>query len=438
MGRAAAVAVATAASCLALAAPAAADFGFLGAWGTVGQGAGQLALPDGIGVDNAGNVWVADRDNNRVQRFSSSGRYLPFPALRRQHLSSAPGRLKLPYDVEPDALGNLYVADTHNHRIQEFSPTGRLIRSFGSRGSGDGQFEQPRGVAIDPFGNVWVADHENHRVQKFTATGHFLGKFGAGGGDGSLGGGWGEFNSPRGLSSDAAGNIYVADDANHRIVKLANDGTFLAMWGRPDLQPGSGDGEFNLPYGTAVDARGHLWVADTLNNRLVEMTTDGVVLAKYGAGGGDGSAGGGPGEFDQAYNVATDCVGNVYATDNKNWRVQKFGDPSWGPPVCPPAVAVGAVSVARGSVGAEMSCDRACRARAVAVISLPGGRKLTVRGRERVLRVAGKVHVAVRLSARQRAVLRHAGSRARTVVRFSGSGAPGASRSVTRRVTLRG
>jgi DNA-binding beta-propeller fold protein YncE len=424
MKRLGALLLAVAALGLAGAAPAGASLRFLGAWGTVGSGAGQFALPDGIGVDNGGTVWVADRNNNRVERFTADGRYLPFPALRYQHLSALPGRLDLPYDVAPDALGDVYVADTHNDRIQEFSPTGRLIRSFGSRGSGDGQFWQPRGVAIDPFGNVWVADHENHRIEKFTAGGRFLGRFGANGGDGSLGFGPGEFNSPRGLSSDAAGNIYVADDANHRVVKLANDGTFLAAWGRSDERPGAGDGEFNLPYGTAVDAQGHLWVADTLNNRLVEMTTEGVVLRKYGANGGDGSAGNGPGEFNEVYNVAADCAGNVYATDKSNWRVQKFGDPSFGPPVCPPAVTVGAVTVRPGLVSAELACDRPCRARAVATVA--GGRAM--RGGERLLHAAGRTVVTVR-------VPRH---RVRAVLRLSGSGAPGAVRTVVRSVRLAG
>jgi tripartite motif-containing protein 71 len=404
---------------LTFAASASASFGFLRAWGTVGSGEGQLALPDGIGVDNGGTVWVADRNNNRVERFTSDGRYLPFPALRHQHRSAAPGRLNLPYDVAPDALGNLYVADTQNHRIQEFSPTGKLLRSFGSLGSGDGQFWQPRGIAIDPFGNVWVADHENHRVEKFTADGRFLGRFGANGGDGSYGFGPGEFNSPRGLSSDAAGNIYVADDANHRVVKLSNDGLTLAMWGRADLRPGTADGEFNLPYGTAVDPAGHLWVADTLNNRLVEMTTDGQVLAKYGAGGGDGTAGNGPGEFKELYNVATDCVGNVYVTDKANWRVQKFGDPSFGRPVCPPSVTVGVVSARGRVVSGEVTCDRPCRAAAAVA-----GR----RGRERVLPAGGSVVVRVRVP----------GRRSRALVRFSGSGAPGAVRTVVRSVRLGG
>jgi tripartite motif-containing protein 71 len=409
---------------LALASPASAGVGFLRAWGTVGSGDGQFTLPDGIGVDSGGTVWVADSGDNRLERFTSNGRFLPFPAFRHQHRSSAPGRLNVPYDVTPDPLGNLYVADTHNDRIQEFSPTGRLIRRWGSRGSGSGQFRDPRGIAIDPFGNVWVADHDNRRVQKFTATGGFLGRFGAHGGDGTLGGGWGEFNSPRGLSSDAEGNIYVADDANNRIVKLANDGTTLAMWGRPDLRAGAADGEFSLPYSTAVDALGRLWVADTVNNRLVEMTTDGVVIAKYGAHGGDGTAGNGPGEFNRVYNVGTDCAGNVYASDKGNWRVQKFGDPSFGRPVCPPRISVGAVSVRGRKVSAQITCDRPCRAR----VTVARGR-FAARGAERVLTAGGQTIVTARAPA--------AGG-ANAVARFSGTGAPGAVRVVSRRVTLRG
>jgi DNA-binding beta-propeller fold protein YncE len=426
MGRGAAAVLVALASSLVLAAPASADFGFVRAWGTVGSGDGQFGLPDGIGVDSAGTVWVADRDNNRVERFGRDGRFRAFKALRRQHRSALPGRLNLPYDVAPDALGNLYVADTHNHRIQEFSPTGELIRTWGSLGSGSGQFNQPRGVTVDPFGNVWVADHENHRVQKFTADGAFLGRFGSNGGDGSWGLGWGDFNSPRGLSSDAEGNIYVADDANHRVVKLSNDGVTLAQWGRDDELPGSADGEFNLPYGTAVDRFGRLWVADTLNNRLVEMTTDGVVLAKYGAGGGDGSAGNGPGEFKEPYNVAVDCVGNVYVTDKANWRVQVLGDRSFGVPVCPPVVSAGAAVVSGRVARSVVTCDRPCRARGALVVS---GRRVAL-GSERVLPAGGSVEVRVRVPRRL--------GRGRVTLRLTGTGAPGAVSAVSRRLTLPG
>jgi DNA-binding beta-propeller fold protein YncE len=424
MGVRRSVALMTLVLALVLVPPASARFGFLRAWGTVGNGDGQFALPDGLGVDNGGTVWVADRDNNRLERFTADGRFRAFSPFRHQHRSSAPGRFDVPYDIAPDALGDLYVADTHNNRIQEFSPTGRLIRKWGSRGSASGEFWDPRGIAIDPFGNVWVADHENKRVQKFTWDGRFLGRFGANGGDGSIGWGPGEFNSPRGLSSDAVGNIYVADDANHRIQKLDNDGRPLAVWGRT-AERGRADGQFDLPYGTAVDALGHLWVADTGNNRLVEMTTDGVLLAKYGAGGGDGTEGGRAGEFHTIYNVAADCVGNVYATDQGNWRVQKFGDPSFGPPVCPPRVSAARVAVAPRVVSASVKCDRPCRARAVLAI---GGR--VWRGGERVLRYGGttRVHVQVPPALAGR----------RAVLRLSGSGAPGAVRTVARRVRLLG
>src|SRR4051794_26974217 len=93
MGRVVAGVLLMLGSCLVLAAPASAEFGFLTQWGSEGNGSGQFGLPDGIGVDNAGTVWVADGANNRVLRFSSSGRPRPFEALRHQHRSSAPGRL---------------------------------------------------------------------------------------------------------------------------------------------------------------------------------------------------------------------------------------------------------------------------------------------------------------------------------------------------------
>ena len=405
------------------AAPAAARVGFIRAWGTVGNGDGQFALPDGLGVANDGTVWVADRDNNRLERFTYNGRFLPFPRFRHQHRSLAPGRFNVPYDIAPDALGDLYVADTHNDRIQEFSPTGKLIRKWGRRGSGAGEFWDPRGIAIDPFGNVWVADHENKRVQKFTYDGRFLGKFGAHGADGTLGWGPGEFNSPRGLSSDAEGNIYVADDANHRIQKLNNDGVTVAMFGDPNLQRGHADGQFDLPYGTAVDAFGHLWVADTGNSRLVEMTTDGVWLAKFGAHGGDGTRGNRPGEFNDIYNVAADCVGNVYATDKGNWRVQKFGDPSFGRPVCPPVVRAKGVAVTGRVVSASVTCDRPCRARAVVAL----GHRRSFAGRTQILRYGGTARLRVQLPR---------GVHGAAALRLSGSGAPGAVRTLVRHLRV--
>ncbi|HEX8065094.1 MAG TPA: hypothetical protein VF520_01070 [Thermoleophilaceae bacterium] len=427
---------------LVLAAPAArAETGFLRAFGSEGAGPGQFALPDGIAVDDAGTIWVADRDNNRILRFANDGTPRPFAALPRRHRSAAPGRFNLPYDVDVDGLGNIYVADTHNHRIQVFSPAGRLLRMWGRNGGdgtagrGDGEFDQPRDLTLDPFGNVWVADHENKRVQKFTARGRFLGRFGANGGDGTLGGAPGEFNSPRGLSTDATGNVYVADDANHRIQKLANDGTVLAVFGRNGGgydQAGTEPGAFALPYGTAVDPRGGLWVADTNNDRVVWMTTSGDFVRFFGANGGDGTAGDGPLEFEHPYNVATDCVGNVYVTDEDNHRVQVIGDPAFGRPVCPPRLTVSGegADLRERTVELDAACDRPCRVLARATVRLRGSKPVRVRSARRVLAGPGTVHLAIRVPSRVDADE----VQGKVALAVTASGPPGADRTVRRSV----
>jgi DNA-binding beta-propeller fold protein YncE len=372
---------------LVAAAAAPAKLGLLRVFGSKGGGDRQFALPDGIEVDASGTIWVADRSNNRVLRFANDGTPKPFAPFRRQHGSNAPGRFKVPYDIAVDGVGNLYVADGLNHRIQEFDAAGRFIRMWGrhggdgTRGKGKGEFDQPRAVEVDPFGNVWVADHENKRVQKFTHDGKFLASFGKDGGRGGVGSRPGEFNSPRGFSMDAAGNVYVADDANHRIQKLSNVGEVLAVWGRDGggydagghPRFGNGPGEFKLPYGTAIDPRGGMWVADTGNNRVVQMTTDGAFVRNWGAHGGDGTAGRGPLQFDEPYNIATDCVGNVYVTDEENHRVQVIGDRAFGKPVCPPGLTISDAHVDAQHGRVAASCDRACYLVARFTIQRRGG-----------------------------------------------------------------
>jgi tripartite motif-containing protein 71 len=346
-------------------APAAvADAEFLRTWGQIGTGPGQFRLPDGLAVDTGGSVWVADRDNNRIQKFSWQGKVEPFPPFERTHLTSAPGHFNLPYGVAVNGLGELYVADTHNHRIQWFTPQGKLIKTWGGHGKAPGQFDTPRGLTVDVFGNVWVADHTNQRVQKFSYDGKLLGVFGANGGDGTPGSGPGQFFEPRGMSSDAEGNIYVAEMVNHRVQVLRNDGSFLRMWGKGGTggydQVGSAYGEFRLPYQTAVDGRGLVWVTDTDNERVQVFTREGQFVRAFGANNADGSAGSGPGEFQKPYGAATDCAGNVYITEQENRRVQVFGDRGGPAPVCPPKLKVASLRAARGSVRVSAACDRPC------------------------------------------------------------------------------
>ncbi|TMB49822.1 MAG: hypothetical protein E6J56_22675 [Deltaproteobacteria bacterium] len=148
-------------------------------------------------------------------------------------------------------------------------------------GSGDGQFfGGPLGVAVDGSGNVFVTDRYNARIQEFTNTGTFLLTFGWGVQDGMAapetctsacqagiaGIGDGQFNSPWGVAVDASGNVFVGDQQNARIQEFTNTGTFLTKWG----SFGSGDGQFgsNSPTAVAVDASGDVFVADNGNNRV--------------------------------------------------------------------------------------------------------------------------------------------------------------------------
>ena len=404
--------------------PAAADAEFLRTWGTIGTGPGQFRLPDGLGVDTGGSVWVADRDNNRIQKFTWQGRVQPFPPFKRTHLTSARGHFNLPYGVAVNGLGELYVADTHNHRIQQFTPEGKLVRMWGRKGRAPGEFDTPRGLTVDVFGNVWVADHTNQRVQKFSHDGKLLGVFGANGGDGSPGSGPGQFFEPRGMASDAEGNIYVAEMVNHRVQVLRNDGSFLRMWGKGGSggyeQVGSGYGEFRLPYQTAVDAGGLVWVTDTDNERVQVFTREGQFVRAFGANGADGSAGSAPGEFHKPYGAASDCLGNVYVTEQENRRVQVFGERGGRAPVCPPKLSGVSVRARRGSVRVGATCDRPC------TISVSG---------EAIRRPARKVvrdhrGGSTTLSARTR-------GRGRATVVVTARGAPGAESSARRTLKLR-
>jgi sugar lactone lactonase YvrE len=411
---------------LLVASPAAAEPEFLRTWGNIGTGPGQFRLPDGLAVDNAGTVWVADRDNNRIQKFTWEGKVEPFAPFKRTHLTDERGHFNLPYGVATNGLGELYVLDTHNDRIQWFTPQGKLIKIWGSRGTAPGQFSTPRGITVDVFGNVWVADHANHRVEKFTYDGRLLGVFGANGGDGAHGSGPGEFFEPRGVSSDAQGNIYVAEMVNQRVQVLRNDGSFLRMWGKGGTggydQFGSAFGEFKLPYQTAIDGQGLVWVTDTDNERVQVFTPEGQFVRAFGANGADGTIGNGPGEFQKPYGAASDCRGNIYITEQENRRVQVFGERGGPPPVCPPKLRVASVRAQRGTVRVTATCDRPC------TITVSGRGGAIRRPAQRVLR--DHTGGAATLTARTR-------GRARATIVVTAQGAPGAETSVKRTLRLR-
>ncbi|MDQ6422854.1 S-layer homology domain-containing protein [Paenibacillus sp. LHD-117] len=273
---------------------------FVNAWGSYGNGDGQFIEPAGVAVDGNGNVYVADRGNRRIQKFDSNGAFV----TAWGSLGSGDGQFSAPAGVAVDASGNVYVADTNNHRIQKFNSSGAFVTVWGSHGSGIGKFSGPQGVAVDGSGNIYVADWGNSRIQKIDSEGAFA----LVGGTGSS---IGKFSGPQGVAVDGSGNVYVADTNNNRIQKFDSSGTFVTAWG----SNGGGDGQFKFPRGAAVDGSGNVYVADSNNNRIQKFDASGNFLGKWG---GFGSP-----SMDISY-VAADRSGNVYVADTNNNRIQKF------------------------------------------------------------------------------------------------------------------
>ncbi|MEN6342840.1 MAG: 6-bladed beta-propeller, partial [Methanospirillum sp.] len=257
----------------------------------------QFDNAHGIATDSAGNVYVADTDNNRIQKFTSDGTLLA---------SLGVGRLINPYGVAVDTTNNVYVADTGGHRIQKFRSDGTFVATWGTQGSGDGEFAYPSDLAVDSAGNVYVTDTDNNRVQKFAPDGTLITQWGTVGSEDS------QLAYPRGIAVDTTGNVYVADTGHGWLKKFASDGTFLLKW--VPFNPG------DKPNGVSVDTAGRVYVT-TEDNDLWRFTSTGEsdTTFKYIDV---------PAVFDRGpsfvYDVASDNAGNFYLLHNS-----PAGDVSW-------------------------------------------------------------------------------------------------------------
>jgi DNA-binding beta-propeller fold protein YncE len=131
--------------------------------GSGGEGQGQFRRAEGIGIDSADRLWVADSCNHRVQIFSRDGKFL------REHGKAGPGlgEMSYPYDVRVDRAGYEFVCEFGNSRVQIFDPHGKPLEALGGIGAEPGKMSNPWAICLDSRGNLYVADSANHRVQKF-------------------------------------------------------------------------------------------------------------------------------------------------------------------------------------------------------------------------------------------------------------------------------
>ncbi|WP_084783871.1 S-layer homology domain-containing protein [Paenibacillus sp. FJAT-26967] len=293
-------------------------------WGTEGvvsgDALGEFNYPSGVTVDSTGNMYVADSENNRIQRLTTATDVWTAWGKSDGGDGSGLGEFDYPDGIAVDNSGNIYVADADNNRIQKLTAATGIWTSWGKSdgkyGSELGEFDTPKGLAADSDGNLYVADIGNHRIQKLTAA---TGTWSAWGTNGS---GLGEFKYPNGVAVDRDGNVYVADSQNNRIQKLTAATDVWTAWGKSGGGSGNGLGEFNYPEGVAVDNIGNVYVADSYNDRLQKLTAATEVWTAWEkSGGGEGN---GLGEFDYPVNVAVDSIGNVYVADPSNNRIQKL------------------------------------------------------------------------------------------------------------------
>ena len=236
---------------------------------------GTLAVPEGIGVDAKGNIYISNGQgiNPPIDVFDSKGNYI------RGIGSSGhgPGQIDEPLDIKFDPLtGNLYVGDGgSNERIDVFDPQGNFVKSFGSfEGLVEGrQFFGPGGMQFDRKGNLYVTDFSADVIKVYGRNGELIKTIGSSGTQP------GQFQGPAGLNiSNRTGNIFVADQYNNRIQVLDPQGNFLYAFGSQGQAPG----QFEEPIGLELDENDNIYVADSINSRVEVFDKKGNLLTTYG------------------------------------------------------------------------------------------------------------------------------------------------------------
>lgn len=317
-------------------------YGFFGDQGRADQA--QLASPWGIAVDRTGVVYIGDTQNNRVRKISTDGVISTVAGLNGAGFAGDAGqasfaRLNRPTGVAVDGSGNLYVADTGNHRVRKIDTRSIITTIAGGVGPGfagdngpatSALLNMPESLAIDAGGNIFVADTGNHRIRKISPQGIITTVAGSdtGSGDNGLAVNARLFQ-PSGVVFDGSGNLYLADTLNNRIRRISPDGTIITVAGTGS--PGyTGDNglavraQLNNPNSIALDRAGNLYIADTSNN-VIRRVVGGTITTVAGTGTPGNEGDGGPATSATLFGpnaVLPDRSGNLYIADSGNNRIR--------------------------------------------------------------------------------------------------------------------
>ncbi|TMM07754.1 MAG: hypothetical protein E6G00_13565 [Actinobacteria bacterium] len=344
----------------------------------------QLNEPNGVAVDGAGNVYIADTNDNKIRKLTPAGAIStiagdgntcasPSTTTCGDGPTATSAQLSEPTGVALDGAGNVYIADANDHKIRKLTPSGAISTIAGDGNTcaspstttcGDGptatsaQLNQPEGVAVDGAGNVYIADSADNKIRKLTPTGAISTIAGNGSpcaspttscGDGATATS-AQLNFPTGVALDGAGNVYIADQNDNKIRKLTPAGAISTIAGTGNTcgSPSTttcGDGatatsaQLSFPSGVAVDGAGNVYIADQSDNKIRELTAGGTIGTLAGDGTacanspfcGDGEAGRSA-ELNEPYGVAVDQAGrNVFIADTFDNLVRWLAGPQAGP-----------------------------------------------------------------------------------------------------------
>jgi sugar lactone lactonase YvrE len=301
----------------------------------------EFRLPNNLAVDPSGNIYVADTANDVIRKVTPDGIVTTLAGVAHSHGNEdgqgSKARFWAPFGIAVDRTGDVYVADTANNTIRKITPGGivsTLAGLPGHPGTNNGvnfaaRFRNPWSVAVDSSNNVFVADMSNDTIRKITPAGMvytFAGRAGQIGNTDGFGND-ARFDNPFGVAVDSAGDVYVADSANNAIRKITAHRVVTTLAGLPGYAgdaDGSGtDARFWNPQGLAVDGAGNIYVADTGNNIIREVTPMGVVTTIPQSSQGDQPTGKAP-QLNAPGGVAVDNAGNVYVADTNNHCLRKI------------------------------------------------------------------------------------------------------------------
>jgi sugar lactone lactonase YvrE len=313
----------------------------------------SLYGPTGVALDASGNLYIADRSNQRIRKVDAASGIITtvagngFSGFAGDDGAATSASLNEPFGVALDASGNLYIADNYNHRIRMADAASGIITTvvgngFSGFAGDDGAATSaslyfPTGVALDASGNLYIADPRTQRIRKVDAASGIITTVAGNGVLGFAGDGGpatsANLASPSGVALDASGNLYIADIGNERIRKVdAASGIITTAAGSGVLGFAGDDGaatsaSLASPWGVALDASGNLYIADYFNHRIRKVdATTGIITTVAGNGtatfAGDGGAATSA-NLNYPVGVAVDASGNLYIADFRNQRIRK-------------------------------------------------------------------------------------------------------------------